>query len=137
MISQFCAAGLRHFGESSAGEVRDYIEDEAKKPEFPGFQKRRRPGQRGILFCPARCNSAARRGEPDLARGFSEFKYISFDVVGTLIDFEGGIKTCLAEIAAEAGVSIDGEAALSLYRQARYMPDAGLFPDDLARVYGT
>ncbi|TGW06605.1 hydrolase, partial [Mesorhizobium sp. M2D.F.Ca.ET.145.01.1.1] len=27
------------------------------------------------------------------------------------------------------------EEALALYRQARYMPDAGLFPDDLVRVY--
>ncbi|WP_292306630.1 2'-5' RNA ligase family protein [Mesorhizobium sp.] len=70
-----------------------------------------------------------------MARGFSEFKYMTFDVVGTLIDFEGGITTCLAGIAAEAGVSIDGEEALALYRQARYMPDANLFPDDLARVY--
>ncbi|TPJ31851.1 HAD-IA family hydrolase [Mesorhizobium sp. B2-7-2] len=80
-------------------------------------------------------NSAARRGEPVLARGFNEFKYVTFDVVGTLIDFEGGITTCLAEIAAEAGASVDGEEALALYRQARYMPDAKLFPDDLARVY--
>lgn len=70
-----------------------------------------------------------------MARGFSEFKYMTFDVVGTLIDFEGGITTCLAGIAGDAGVSIDGEAALALYRQARYMPDAGLFPDDLVRVY--
>ncbi|MDX8458011.1 HAD-IA family hydrolase [Mesorhizobium humile] len=70
-----------------------------------------------------------------MARGFSEFKYVTFDVVGTLIDFEGGITTCLAGIAADAGVSIDDEAALALYRQARYMPDAGLFPDDLVRVY--
>ena len=70
-----------------------------------------------------------------MARGFSEFKYMTFDVVGTLIDFEGGITTCLAGIAAEAGVSLDGEAALALYRQARYMTGASLFPDDLARVY--
>lgn len=70
-----------------------------------------------------------------MARGFSEFKYMTFDVVGTLIDFEGGITTCLAGIAADAGVSFDGEAALALYRQARYMPAAGLFPDDLSRVY--
>jgi len=70
-----------------------------------------------------------------LAKALSEFKYMTFDVVGTLIDFEGGITTCLAGIAADAGVAIDGEAALALYRQARYMPDAGLFPDDLVRVY--
>ena len=70
-----------------------------------------------------------------MARGYCDFKYMTFDVVGTLIDFEGGITTCLSEIAAEAGVSIDGEEALTLYRQARYMPDADLFPDDLVRVY--
>jgi putative hydrolase of the HAD superfamily len=70
-----------------------------------------------------------------LARSFGSFKYLTFDVVGTLIDFEGGIKDCLAGIAAEAGTSVDGEAALTLYRAARYEPDAGLFPDDLARVY--
>ncbi|MGY5801523.1 HAD-IA family hydrolase [Rhizobium hainanense] len=70
-----------------------------------------------------------------MARDFQEFKYLTFDVVGTLIDFEGGIKTCLAEIAAETGTSIDGEEALRLYRQARYSEDADLFPDDLSRVY--
>jgi putative hydrolase of the HAD superfamily len=72
-----------------------------------------------------------------LARGFRAFKYMTFDVVGTLIDFEGGITNGLAGIAAEAGVSIDGEEALTLYRGARYMDDAGLFPDDLVRVYMT
>lgn len=70
-----------------------------------------------------------------MARGFSEFKYMTFDVVGTLIDFEGGITGSLAGIGDETGVSIDREEALALYRQARYMPDAGLFPDDLARAY--
>lgn len=71
----------------------------------------------------------------DLAKDFPAFKYFTFDVVGTLIDFEGGIKDCLAQIAAEAGTSVDGEEALTLYRQARYSGDAGLFPDDLLRVY--
>ncbi|WP_293867442.1 HAD-IA family hydrolase [uncultured Alsobacter sp.] len=70
-----------------------------------------------------------------MAKRLRDFRYMSFDVVGTLIDFEGGIKDCLAAIAAEAGVAIDGEAALSLYRAARYTPDALRFPDDLARVY--
>lgn len=60
---------------------------------------------------------------------------MTFDVVGTLIDFEGGLKDCLAGIAAEAGVAIDGEEALILYRAARYAEDADLFPDDLVRVY--
>lgn len=70
-----------------------------------------------------------------MAKTFADFKYLTFDVVGTLIDFEGGIKDCLAGIAAEAGVTVDGEVALALYREARYSPDAGLFPDDLVRVY--
>lgn len=69
-------------------------------------------------------------------RALSEFTYLTMDVVGTLIDFEGGITGCLAEIAAEAGGAIDAEAALALYREARYAPDALRFPDDLARVYG-
>ncbi|MBN9046929.1 MAG: HAD-IA family hydrolase [Rhizobiales bacterium] len=64
-----------------------------------------------------------------------DFKYMSFDVVGTLIDFEGGLKSSLAEIGRENGVSVDGEEALALYRQARYAEDADLFPDDLVRVY--
>ncbi len=70
-----------------------------------------------------------------MEKTFENFKYLTFDVVGTLIDFEGGLVGCLKEIAAENGTSVDGEAALSLYRNARYMPDVGLFPDDLVRVY--
>jgi putative hydrolase of the HAD superfamily len=70
-----------------------------------------------------------------LTKKLGDFKYLTFDVVGTLIDFEGGINGCLAEIADEAGVTVDGETALKLYRQARYAPDAGRFPDDLVRVY--
>lgn len=70
-----------------------------------------------------------------MAKSLSQFKYMTFDVVGTLIDFEGGIKDCLSAIAAEAGVSVDGEEALSLYRAARYSDEADLFPDDLVRVY--
>ncbi|WP_370868962.1 HAD-IA family hydrolase [Ectorhizobium quercum] len=60
---------------------------------------------------------------------------MTFDVVGTLIDFESGLSGCLAEIAAEAGVTIDAEEALALYRAARYSDATDLFPDDLVRVY--
>lgn len=70
-----------------------------------------------------------------MAKPLSAYRYMTFDVVGTLIDFEGGITRCLAEIAAEAGVTVDGEKALALYRDARRAPEAGLFPDDLVRVY--
>ncbi|RUM03973.1 HAD-IA family hydrolase [Rhizobium chutanense] len=70
-----------------------------------------------------------------MSKSLPEFKYMTFDVVGTLIDFEAGLTACFAEIAAEAGGTVDGEQALSLYRAARYSGDAGLFPDDLVRVY--
>ncbi|QCK87878.1 HAD family hydrolase [Phreatobacter aquaticus] len=66
----------------------------------------------------------------------SAFRYISFDVVGTLIDFEAGLTDALHAIAQENGVALDGEEALGHYRAARYMPDVQLFPDDLVRVYG-
>jgi putative hydrolase of the HAD superfamily len=65
----------------------------------------------------------------------AQFRYLTFDVVGTLIDFEGGIVSSLGEIAGEANKVIDGEQALSLYRAARYAADADRFPDDLVRVY--
>ena len=65
----------------------------------------------------------------------TEFRYLTFDVVGTLIDFEGGLTDCLAAIASENGVTFDPEEVLNLYRAARYMPDVQYFPDDLARVY--
>jgi putative hydrolase of the HAD superfamily len=73
--------------------------------------------------------------EATLKTKLGQFKYLTFDVVGTLIDFEGGLTASLAEIAAEADRSVDGEQALSLYRAARYSADADLFPDDLVRVY--
>ncbi|CCD99641.1 HAD-IA family hydrolase [Bradyrhizobium sp. STM 3809] len=65
----------------------------------------------------------------------TQFRYLTFDVVGTLIDFEGGIVASLGEIAVEANTAIDGEQALNLYRAARYAADADRFPDDLVRVY--
>lgn len=71
-----------------------------------------------------------------MTRSFGDFRYMTFDVVGTLIDFESGLGDALAAIAREAGVALDVEQALSLYRAARYMPDVQPFPDDLVRVYG-
>ncbi|MCA0421291.1 MAG: HAD family hydrolase, partial [Proteobacteria bacterium] len=71
-----------------------------------------------------------------MAKSIGDFRYMTFDVVGTLIDFEGGLVGSLADIAREAGVAFDGEEALNLYRAARYMPDVQHFPDDLVRVYG-
>lgn len=70
------------------------------------------------------------------AKPLTAFAYATFDVVGTLIDFEGAIKDGLRAIAARAGARLDGEAALAVYREARYQTGAGLFPDDLGRCYG-
>lgn len=68
-------------------------------------------------------------------RTFAGFRVLTFDIVGTLIDFETGLTACLAGIAAEAGVTLDPEEALALYGAARRSPDALLFPDDMRRVY--
>lgn len=69
-------------------------------------------------------------------RPLDGFAYISFDLVGTLIDFERAITDTLMAIAQAAGLSLDTEQALAIYRSARAQPEAGLFPDDLGRCYG-
>ncbi|MET4103795.1 putative hydrolase of the HAD superfamily [Roseovarius sp. MBR-78] len=74
--------------------------------------------------------------EATMTKPLTAFAYMSFDVVGTLMDFEAAITGALTAIAREAGVDLDDEEALSVYRAARYEPDAGLFPDDLGRCYG-
>ncbi|SFD55639.1 HAD-IA family hydrolase [Roseivivax sediminis] len=69
------------------------------------------------------------------AKPVTAFTYMSFDVVGTLIDFEGAIRHGLSQIAAAHGIDVDIEAALVTYRDARRQPGANRFPDDLARCY--
>ena len=64
-----------------------------------------------------------------------DFSVLTFDVVGTLIDFEKGMTGYLGSVAAEAGIAFDAETALAAYRRARALPEAGFFPDDLVRVY--
>jgi putative hydrolase of the HAD superfamily len=64
-----------------------------------------------------------------------DVRYMTFDVVGTLIDFEAGLTDCLGAIGWEAGVAVDAETALVHYRAARHMREVGRFPDDLERVY--
>jgi hypothetical protein len=59
---------------------------------------------------------------------------MSFDIVGTLIDFESAIKDGHAAIAAESRIEIDDEEALKVYAQARTNPPQGVrCPDDLGR----
>jgi putative hydrolase of the HAD superfamily len=63
----------------------------------------------------------------------TRFKVLSFDVVGTLIDFERGIIDYVRRSAPDARVA-DG-AILDAYRAARGRDGAGLYPDDLVRVW--
>src|SRR4030095_3701893 len=62
-----------------------------------------------------------------------QFKAITFDVVGTLIDFERGVLDFLHEADPQARVR-DSEFLLA-YREARASPLALFFPDDLERVW--
>lgn len=66
---------------------------------------------------------------------FAAFKVMTFDVVGTLIDFEAGMLAYLRQSGA-APASVSDDAILDVYRSARGQPQTGLFPDDLERCYG-
>ena len=62
-------------------------------------------------------------------------KVLTFDVVGTLIDFENGMKNALLQILGKEGATLDFEAFLTEYRALRNRPDKLLFPEDLAPIY--
>lgn len=62
-----------------------------------------------------------------------DFKVLTFDVVGTLIDFEGGMLAYLRSAAPEARVT--DEDFLAAYRYARADGKAGWYPDDLERCW--
>jgi putative hydrolase of the HAD superfamily len=62
-----------------------------------------------------------------------DFKVLTFDVVGTLIDFEGGMLAYLRSAVPDARVSDD--AFLAAYRKARADGKAGWYPDDLERCW--
>jgi len=61
------------------------------------------------------------------------FKVLTFDVVGTLIDFERGMLDYLRAIAPAQAVSDDD--FLAAYRNARKSADAMAYPDDLERCW--
>lgn len=48
----------------------------------------------------------------------TDYKILTFDVVGTLIDFETGIVTCLRPIVDRAGLKLDDETILASYGKA-------------------
>ena len=64
-----------------------------------------------------------------------KFKVLTFDVVGTLIDFERGMIEYIRGAVPEAA-RVGDEAILDAYRHVRAKPAAGWYPDDLVRVYG-
>lgn len=62
-------------------------------------------------------------------------KVLTFDVVGTLIDFEQGMKNALSKILGTANNTLDFEEFLTEYRVLRNRSDKFLFPEDLAPIY--
>lgn len=62
-----------------------------------------------------------------------DFKVLSFDVVGTLIDFEQGMLNYLHKVAPEAKFS--DEDFLIAYRNSRASDNSTWYPDDLERVW--
>ncbi|HKX42601.1 MAG TPA: HAD-IA family hydrolase [Burkholderiaceae bacterium] len=61
------------------------------------------------------------------------FKVLTFDVVGTLIDFEGGMLAYLRTVAPDSRLSDDD--FLVAYRNSRKSDQSGWYPDDLERVW--
>ena len=62
-----------------------------------------------------------------------DFKVLTFDVVGTLIDFERGMLAYLRR--AVPGASVSDDAFLAAYRVARKSPDVDWYPNDLVRCW--
>ena len=62
-----------------------------------------------------------------------DFKVLSFDVVGTLIDFEQGFLNYLHQVA--PGTQTDDEDFLVAYRNSRASDQSIWYPDDLERVW--
>lgn len=68
------------------------------------------------------------------ASPFAAFKVMTFDVVGTLIDFEGGMLAYLRASGA-APSDVSDEAILDAYRTSRTAGKTLRYPDDLERAY--
>jgi putative hydrolase of the HAD superfamily len=64
-----------------------------------------------------------------------KFKVLTFDVVGTLIDFEGGMIAYLRKVAGAGAPRLSNDAILDAYRRARAQSHAARYPDDLVPVY--
>jgi putative hydrolase of the HAD superfamily len=64
------------------------------------------------------------------------FKALTFDVVGTLIDFEGGMIAYIRKTSKANASRLADDAILEAYRRSRSAPSSARYPDDLVRVYG-
>jgi putative hydrolase of the HAD superfamily len=66
------------------------------------------------------------------------FKVLTFDVVGTLIDFERGIIDYVREVGGAEAARHSDDAILESYRRSRKFTGLGRgrYPDDLVRGYG-
>jgi putative hydrolase of the HAD superfamily len=71
---------------------------------------------------------------PTQTNPFHKFKVMTFDVVGTLIDFEGGMLDYLRKSGA-APSSVGDDAILDAYRASRTAGKTLRYPDDLERAY--
>ena len=65
-----------------------------------------------------------------------KFKVLTFDVVGTLIDFEGGMIGYIRAAAMADEALASDDAILEAYRRSTAVRSGTRYPDDLVRVYG-
>jgi putative hydrolase of the HAD superfamily len=63
------------------------------------------------------------------------FKVLTFDVVGTLIDFERGMLNYIRQVSGADEGRLGDDAILDCYRRHRGNAQTRRFPDDLVRVY--
>ena len=61
---------------------------------------------------------------------------LTFDVVGTLIDFESGMIGYIRKVGGPAAAALDDDTILAAYRKSRASKNSIRFPDDLVRVCG-
>jgi len=65
-----------------------------------------------------------------------DFKVMTFDVVGTLIDFEGGMIAYVRKVSGLGPDRLPDDRILDSYRTTRANSHRANFPDDLVPVYG-
>jgi putative hydrolase of the HAD superfamily len=63
------------------------------------------------------------------------FKVLTFDVVGTLIDFERGLVDYVRSVSGAAASQPSDDEILESYRRSRKFASRSRFPDDLVRGY--